>query len=459
MRIPGWGRALLGSTTWRLAIILVLTQVLTLALGLAIMQGLTQRTLTGQARVAAEVARSDLLEAQHSEGPSAVRREVEARLANAADHNFVAYLRDADGTRIAGNLESWPEPDGRDRRWTIARLSRSGASRPELIGYVVQSLPGGRSLLTGEVLEGQTRLTRASEQSFVYAMLAGLGIAGLASWLILRLLRQRIDRFSRVAGDIASGRLNTRIALTSAGDTFDRLGASINAMLERIEALVGELRAVTDSMAHDLRSPVARIRSSLERSLEASGNGPGRNALADAIDEADGLQRLLDTALEISRTEAGIGRNQFAEFDLSAMLRDLAEVYGPLAEDEGFQISVAAPEGCAVNAHRELLFRAISNLIDNALKYAEGGSRIGLSLTQDGAEAVVLTVSDDGPGIPAADRDEALRRFGRLDPARTSSGAGLGMALVSTIATMHGGTMQLDDADPHGLEVRLRLPV
>ena len=308
-------------------------------------------------------------------------------------------------------------------------------------------------------MQDQAALTRASEQSFAYAMLAGLVIAALASWLILRVLERRIDHFSRAARDIASGRLNTRIALRTDGDAFDRLGVAINAMLERIEALVGELRAVTDSMAHDLRSPVARIRSALERSLEAARDPSARGALADAIDETDGLQRLLDTALEISRSEAGIGRSQFAQFDLSAMLQDLAEVYGPLAEDEGFEIAVTAPATLLVTAHRELLFRAISNLIDNALKYAVGGSLIGLELERQADGAVLLSVTDNGPGIEPGDRDEAVRRFGRLDPARTRSGAGLGMALVSTTASLHGGAMTLGAAQPRGLRVSLKLPI
>lgn len=449
----------LGSTTWRLAVILALTQIVTLALGLGIMHALTRQTLESEARVAAEVAASGLRDEWRDGGTPALVRAIGDRLGASADRNFVVMLRSADGARLAGNLVMWPAAPPPPLHWTQAQLTRTGADRAETIGYLIEPLPGGQSLLTGQVMQDQAALTRASEQSFAYAMLAGLVIAALASWLILRVLERRIDHFSRAARDIASGRLNTRIALRTDGDAFDRLGVAINAMLERIEALVGELRAVTDSMAHDLRSPVARIRSALERSLEAARDPSARGALADAIDETDGLQRLLDTALEISRSEAGIGRSQFTLFDLSALLRDLAEVYGPLAEEEGFEIEVIAPATLPVTAHRELLFRAISNLIDNALKYAAGGSRIGLELVTSGDGGVLLTVFDNGPGIPPADRDEAVRRFGRLDPARTRSGAGLGMALVGTIASLHGGTMELGEAIPQGLRVRLSLPI
>ena len=448
----------LGSTTWRLAVILALTQLATLALGLGMMHTFTRQTLANDARVAAEVANDDLRDDLRGGGIPAVMRAIADRLSAPDDRNFVVLLRGPSGAKLAGNLDSLSSAPA-SLRWTIGALTRTGADRPEPTGYLIQPLPGGHSLLTGEVMQSQAQLTRASERSFSYAMLAGLVIAALASWLILRVLERRIDQFSQAARDIASGRLNTRIALNTDGDAFGRLGIAINAMLERIEALVGELRAVTDSMAHDLRSPVARIRSSLERSFEAARDVSARSALADAIDETDGLQRLLDTALEISRTEAGIGRSQFSTFDLAELLDSLAEVYGPLAEQEGFDIIVRAPGPLMVLAHRELLLRAISNLIDNALKYAAGGSKIELALDAAASPQITLAVRDNGPGIPASDRDEAVRRFGRLDPARTRSGAGLGLSLVATIANLHGGSLALTDCQPSGLAVIVALPI
>ncbi len=447
------------STTWRLAVTLALTQIATLALGLGMMHAFTRQTLANDARVAAEVASDDLQGELRDGGTAALIRAIRDRLSAPDDRNFVVLLRGPDGARLAGNLVAWPATPALPQHWTIGSLTRTGADRPEPIGYLIQPLPHGQSLLTGEVMQNQGQLTRASEQSFIYAMLAGLVIAALASWMILRVLERRIDQFSRAARDIASGRLNTRIALNTDGDAFGRLGIAINAMLERIEVLVCELRAVTDSMAHDLRSPVARIRSSLERSFETTEDALARGALADAIDETDGLQRLLDTALEISRTEAGIGRNQFSPFDLAQMLADLAEVYGPLAEQEGFEITVQAPGPLMVMAHRELLFRAVSNLIDNALKYAAGGSKIDLALDASANPQIRLIVRDNGPGIPASDRDEAVRRFGRLDPARTRSGAGLGLSLVATIANLHGGSLVLDHCEPGGLAVIVQLTI
>jgi len=201
------------------------------------------------------------------------------------------------------------------------------------------------------------------------------------------------------------------------------------------------------------------MKARLEQGLGQTSDAGSRAAIADAIEEADSLHRLLDTALEISRAEAGIGRGQFTRFALRPMLDDLAEVYGPLAEDRGFTIAVDAPPVLEIFAHRELLVRALSNLVDNALKYATGGSAIHIRAGETGGNVLTLTVSDDGPGLTESEMADAARRFVRLDPARGGAGAGLGLSLVETIAHLHGGAMNLESRPPHGLLVRLVLPV
>jgi signal transduction histidine kinase len=216
---------------------------------------------------------------------------------------------------------------------------------------------------------------------------------------------------------------------------------------------------VTDSMAHDLRSPVSRMKARLEQGLGRTNDAGAQAAMADAIEEADSLNRLLDTALEISRAEAGIGRDQFTRFALHPTFEDMAEVYGPLAEDRGFAIAVDSSPGLDIFAHRELLVRALSNLVDNALKYAAGGSTIRIGARQFDSNTIELTVGDDGPGLTEEQMAEATRRFVRLDPARGGTGAGLGLSLVETIAHLHGGTMHLESNPPQGLLVRLTLPI
>lgn len=451
-------RGFFQSTTVRLALALLLAQVAALALGLTVIHRFTAATILADARTAAEVARDDFAEEYRQEGEAGLVRAIRDRLAARDDRNFVVLLKGPGDAPLIGNLKQWPATLGDNERWRRISLFREGGTAAEEMGLVTRRLDTGHVLLTGEVLEAQAQLARASQAAFLYALAAGILIAAVVAALAAWILSRRVDAFARAASAIASGKLDARVERDETGDAFDRLGTSINAMLDRIEALVGELRMVTDSMAHDLRSPVSRMKATLEQALSRTRDPNATAALAGAIDEADSLHRLLDTALEISRAEAGIGRDQFARFALAPLLDDLAEVYGPLAEDEGFAISVDAPAELELIAHREMLLRALSNLIDNALKYADGGSAIQLSAARDGTD-VEIRVADDGPGIAEEQIGEAAKRFVRLDPARGGSGAGLGLSLVETIAHMHDGRMTIARADPHGTIVTLRLPV
>ena len=451
-------RGFFQSTTVRLALALLLAQVAALALGLTVIHRFTSATILADARTAAEVARDDFAEEYRQEGEAGLVRAIRDRLAARDDRNFVVLLKGPGAAPIVGNLKQWPATLGDNERWRRISLFREGGLAAEEMGLITKRLDAGHVLLTGEVLEAQAQLARASQAAFLYALAAGILIAAVVAALAAWILSRRVNAFARAASAIAAGKLDARVERDETGDAFDRLGTSINAMLDRIEALVGELRMVTDSMAHDLRSPVSRMKATLEQALGRTRDPNATAALAGAIDEADSLHRLLDTALEISRAEAGIGRDQFARFALAPLLDDLAEVYGPLAEDEGFAISVDAPAGLDIVAHREMLLRALSNLIDNALKYAGGGSAIRLTAAQDGTE-VEIRVADDGPGIAEEQIGEAAKRFVRLDPARSGPGAGLGLSLVETIAHMHDGRMTIARADPHGTVVTLRLPV
>ena len=452
-------RGFLQSTTVRLALALLLVQVAALALGLTIIHRFTEATILADARTAAEVARDDFAEEYRREGEAGLVRAIRDRLAARDDRNFVVLLKGPGGAPVAGNLAQWPATVGPAEDWRRISLFRAGGQAAEEMGIVTARLPDGRLLLTGEVLEAQAQLARASQAAFLYALAAGILLAAIVAALAAWILARRVDAFARAAAAIAGGKLDARVERDETGDAFDRLGVSINAMLDRIETLVGELRMVTDSMAHDLRSPVSRLKAVLEQALGRTRDETAATALAGAIDEADSLHRLLDTALEISRAEAGIGRDQFARFALTPLLEDLAEVYGPLAEDEGFAIHVDSPGELDVVAHREMLLRALSNLIDNALKYARGGSVIRLAAVRGARRGVALSVADDGPGIPEDRIGEAAKRFVRLDPARGGSGAGLGLSLALTIAHMHDGRMAIARADPRGTIVTLDLPI
>ena len=452
-------RAPLGSTIVRLTLMLVLAQVAALALGLTVIHRFTSATIIADARTAAEVARDDLIDDYSQQGLSGLIEAINYRLKARDDRNFIVLLKAPDGKRLAGNLRQWPATVADSARWHQRTLFRAGSTVPEPMGVVTARLPGGYALLTGEVLEAQRQLAQASEAAFLYALAVGILIAVLMAALVAWILARRIDVFSHAANAFVGGKLDTRVERDETGDAFDRLALSINAMFGRIAGLVRELRMVTDSMAHDLRSPVSRMKARLEQALSRTPDAEAQAAIAGAIEEADSLHRLLDTALEISRAEAGIGRDQFTRFAIGPMLEDMAEVYGPLAEDRGFSISTDAPTDLDIFAHRELLVRALSNLVDNALKYAVGGSAIRVTARRTDGQAIDLTVGDDGPGLTDDQMADAARRFVRLDPARGGTGAGLGLSLVETIAHLHSGTMGLASNPPHGLLVRLTLPI
>lgn len=433
-------------------------QIASLALGLLVMHSFTRSTIDADARRAAEVARDDLVDEYRTGGIPGLVNAVAQRVDSVDDRNLIVLVRRPDGAKLVGNIAHWPSGLGTREHWRTLNQLRDGNQPAPQVGVTTATLPGGLALLTGEVMENEERLTRASEQSFLWAFLLGLAFTAAIAVFIARVLERRIDAFSAVAAEIALGHLSARVEQNNRGDAFDRLGVAINTMLARIESLVRELRLLTDSMAHDLRSPVSRLRSVIERAVTLTRDPTALHALGQSLDEASNLHRMLDMALQISRTEAGMGRDQFVRLALDETVRDVAEVYGPIAEDAGFAIVLEVPARLQVTAHRDLLLQALTNLVENALKYATGGSKIVVGASRVG-EMVRMWVADDGPGIPAEQLGEALRRFGRLDPARTEGGAGLGLSLVETIAHLHGGTMQVKQGARGGLTVALTMPI
>jgi len=290
----------------------------------------------------------------------------------------------------------------------------------------------------------------------IAALLLAVPLALLGAIVATRVITVRVERIAETARRVGMGELSLRVPVEpGVRDAFAELSGTINLMLGRIETLVTELRVVTDSLAHDLRSPLTRLSATIDRASRETDDEVALSALERVGSEAETLLAMLTTALQISRTEAGIGRDRFVATDLGEMIGDLAEVYGPLAEERGFTLS--ADGGAHAVVHREMVGQALANLVDNAMKYGRPGGAIRLSVRET-AQAITLAVDDDGPGIPVDQRGEALRRFGRLDPARQPGGAGLGLALVAAVAHLHGATLELGDNAP-GLSVRFVLPV
>jgi signal transduction histidine kinase len=448
-----WGQ-LARSVTARFVIVAFLVQLTVTGGILLFVQQSSERALAAEQKALVAELRDDLVSAWRAGGDAGLRRIIDVRLQQAHASPPVILLATASEDPIRGNLGDWPTVMPAETDWRAIELYRTGSDRPELMGVSSTTLPNGERLLAGHVISASVRLARVNEEAITAALVIGVVFALLSALLIGRVLSNQIQGVVVTAREVGEGRLGRRVPTSGSGDAFDALGQSVNAMLDRIEALVSQLRMMTDGLAHDLKSPVTRIKVVLERAIIETDDETALAALERVSGEAETLLGMLSTALLISRAEAGIGRDRFVDTDLAALLEDLAEVYGPLAEDRGFEIAVEAEPGLHALLHRELTGQALGNLIENATKYAEGGRRIVVRAAREGGE-IALSVADDGPGIPEARREEAMRRFGRLDPARHITGSGLGLSLVEAVARLHQGRFVLEDAEP-GLRAVIR---
>ena len=388
-------------------------------------------------------------------GTPALAAGIGQRMANPPDRDAIYLLVDADGRRITGNLAHWPPTVAPGGGWTTLDLYRTDRTRPTEISALAVSLPNGERLLVGRDVAARAAFDRSLWRALLWALAAIVALSAATGWLLSRLVSGRIAEIDGAARAIMAGALDRRVALRGTGDEFDKLAGTLNAMLDRIETLVRDLRTVTDSLAHDLRSPLGRLVRHLEAAADEEAPAETRRArIEQALREAEGVLSTATSLLDISRIDAGLGAEQFTAVDLGRLAADVAELYEAAAEERRLTLACAAAPGLLVRGHDQLLALALSNLVENALKHAPAGSAITVTAALDGGRPA-LVVGDRGPGIPEADRARALGRFVRLDPSRGSPGAGLGLALVAAVARMHGAEVILGDNAP-GLRATLR---
>jgi len=375
-----------------------------------------------------------------------------------SDPQTAIALLDRSGQQEIGNLAALP-PGGMEEGYRVSLIRLKGDPTPREAGVIMRRLPNGEWLVGGRVAGEGFALRDTLERSLVIATVLALALGLACGAILARYVGQRIGEIVLVTNNITARDISERIPLTGSGDAFDRLSRQINEMLDRIGSLMGELRILTDTLAHDLRSPVSRLRAAAHAAAETSDKAEREQQLTKVVQQADALMRILTTVLEISRSEALTGRNQFARFDVGELAEELVEMYEPVAEEAGAPLRLIPPDQPMplLFGHRQLLAQAISNLIENAIRYGASGGEITLQISQT-LEALTMSVSDRGPGIPSELRDEARRRFGRLDSSRSAEGAGLGLALAESIAHLHGGVLTLEDNAP-GLITTLKLPL
>jgi signal transduction histidine kinase len=382
-------------------------------------------------------------------------------------------LVDATGRKVAGNLDRVPLEFANASTGSVFTYVRPAPERRGTVSRLAVGVPlpvpGGLTLIVARDIEDLHRFAGSMGQLGLWsiALLSILGIgAGLA---VSRSVLRRIETITDASRTIMAGDLSKRIPLNGSGDELDRLSESLNGMLTRIEELIGALREVSDNIAHDLKTPLNRLRNRAEAALaHPDGAATHRDGLVKTIEEADELIKTFNSLLLIARLEGGAVAESMAEVDPASIVGDVAELYEPVAEEAGLELETSAAKGLSLFANRELVSQAVANLVDNAIKYsiddgraraADGGAppKITLSMTRVG-DAIEIAVGDRGPGVAPQDRERALQRFVRLEKSRSRPGSGLGLSLVAAVARLHGGSIRLEDNAP-GLRAVFSLPM
>lgn len=396
---------------------------------------------------------------QHA-GLDNLRSSIMERSSTREESDRIYLLADQTYTPIAGNLPAWPatlKSDG----WSLFILDEHDKDENEHHQREARTLsitlPGQVHLLIGRDLHEREELRGHTLAALLWALGIMLVLALAGGAVLSRGVLRRIEHINRTSREIMAGHFEQRVPLSGSGDEFDQLAQNLNLMLERIERLMRGLREVADNVAHDMRSPLTRLRNRLEHSQrERQSEGEFQNMIEQTLRDIDGLLNTFNALLSIAQLEAGARRGDWGLLDVGILAHDAAELYQPLVEEHGGTLSVNAGAGLMVQGSRELLSQALSNLLDNAIKYTSQGSNIQVSTVRAG-ESIELCVADNGPGIPAEARERVLERFVRLDSSRHQPGSGLGLSLVHAVAQLHNASLNLDDNHP-GLKVTLRIP-
>jgi signal transduction histidine kinase len=454
---------LFGATAFRLALAILLLSAVGAGIVLTVIAWEVVSVVDREIARTIDAESQGLIDTFDNEGIRRLEAVIEARKREPGASLYL--LTTPIGEPLAGNVDQIPGEVLLHPGFLPIIYRGSGSSergRQALVGVYI--LPGGFRLLIGHDLGDRARIGGVMVRALAISLVFFAALGAVGALFVARRVLKRIDDMNTSAHGIMAGDLTRRLPVSGSGDELDRLAEGLNEMLGRISELMEGLQEVSDNIAHDLRTPLTRLRNHAEAALAFGGDAATyRQALEKTIDESDHLIRIFNALLLIARAEAGGDMGPLQPVDIGDAARSVAELYEPIAEEGGVALTVRAEDGLKVRGNRELIGQAIANLVDNALKYG--------APQQDGDEtrpdvvivagrtgdSVVLTVADRGPGIEAADRARVLDRFVRLEGSRSRPGSGLGLSLAAAVARMHGGTVELEDNQP-GLRVRLTLP-
>lgn len=455
--------AFVRTTTFRLALVYSILFALFSAGLLAYLFQATVGAMRVESKTRLEAEFRTLAVAWNTGGPTRLEQSVLERvLVDLRD--FTYQFQDANGRTIVGDMPRMPvEPSdevGTPRLVTfeIERPGPEGGSNITPIEALVVELGDGSVLLVGIKMDERVRQVNTITRVVATAAPIGFLLALLGGFFSARYAAHRAESLTKTAQGVMSGDLSLRAHVGASGDEFDRLAEQLNAMLARLETLMAATRHAGDSIAHDLRSPLSRLRNQLEaRLLGPIDEVSARETLGETVEEVDRVLTTFNAILRLSRVNAG-AEGTFVDLNLSELCEELAELFHPACEDEGIDFRYDIAHGLEMDGDRTLLAQAISNLLDNSVKYTPRGQSIRFEAKRQG-ETIEIAIIDTGPGIPVADLERVKERFVRLDEARTHSGSGLGLAMVDAVAELHSGTFTLSPGeDETGLRAVLNLP-
>lgn len=420
--------------------------------------------MTAQTDETIEAEIAGLAEQYRSRGVNGLITIIRERVARDPNAKSIYLLTTEDSLKLAGNIENWPEGSGSaGGGWINFTLNPIvGWQGPERLARArIFEVQGGLRLLVGRDVDDVTNLKRVIETAINWGMGITLALALLGGFLMSRSTTRRIEVINNTSRRIMNGHLSLRIPTRGTEDDFDQLAENLNQMLDRIVYLMEGIRHVSDSIAHDLRTPLTRLRNQLENTLITVDNEEAREHVGQAVAEADQLLATFNALLRIARLETRGNSANLTVVALDELVSDACELYEALAEDKEQSFSQSLEAGVKIEGDRDLMFQMISNLIDNAIKYTPEQGAINVIVRKERAGAV-FEVQDSGIGIPDDEKDQVFQRFYRVGKSRSLPGNGLGLSLVSAVAEIHQGQILLSDTNPDevppGLTVSVRMP-
>ncbi len=378
------------------------------------------------------------------------------RIADKSFADNVYLLTDGSGAILAGNLAVVPLVSQGAHGWQEFRVPAPapGANRLALVRAMLEPLSNGDRLLVGRDISELDNFTDQIRLALIFGLALIFVLAAVASILVTRRTVGRIEQINATSRDIMQSGLDKRIPLRGSHDEWDRVAENLNLMLDRIEILMGEVKQVSDNVAHDLRTPLTRMRGRLETALHRERSAEHDQALiGDTIADLDAVLRIFASLTRIAQIETKARKGGFHIVNLAEIVGEVVELYDAAAEQDGTSLTMTGGPDMLVTGDRDLIFDAIANLVDNAIKHGRAGGHVAVAAEHVDGEAVI-TIADEGPGIPADQRDHVFKRFYRLEQGRCAPGNGLGLSLVSAVARLHGVRVELLDNAP-GLKVRL----